>query len=100
MVLESAFINNYLSDFYITNKLIKRELLENAIKIFGNKIYEEKWNYYEDNIWSILVYKYANSSLFINKVVYLYYSKNNDSVMFNKGNDLELKNLLFRNGDF
>ena len=99
-ILESAFSNNYLSDFYITNKLIKRDLLENAIKIFGNKIYEEKWNYFEDNIWSILLYKYANSTVFINKIVYLYYSKNSDSVMFNRGNNLEMKNLLFRNEMF
>ena len=99
-ILESAFSNNYLSDFYITNKLIKRDLLENAIKIFGNKIYEEKWNYFEDNIWSILLYKYANSTVFINKIVYLYYSKNSDSVMFNRGNILEMKNLLFRNEMF
>lgn len=96
-LLESAFSYNYLSDFYITNKLIKRELLENAVKIFEKKIYDKKWNYFEDNIWSILVYKYANSSVFINKVVYNYYSKNNDSVMFNRGNNLEMKNLLYRN---
>ena len=96
-LLESAFSNNHLSDVYITNKLIKRELLENAIKLFGNRIYEQKWNYHEDNIWSILMYKYANSSLFINRIFYLYYSKNSDSVMFNRGNNLEMKNLLFRN---
>lgn len=96
-LLESAFSENHLIDFYITNKLIKRELLENAVKLFGNRIYQQKWNYHEDNIWSILVYKYANSSIFINKIFYLYYSKNNDSVMFNKGNYLEMNNLLFRN---
>ena len=97
-ILESAFSHeNKLIDFYITNKLIKRNLLENAIKLFGNRIYEEKWNYFEDNIWSVLVYKYANSSVFVNKNVYLYYSQNNDSVMNNRGNILELKNLLLRN---
>lgn len=97
-LLDSAFNSgNYLIDFYITNKLIKRELLENAIKIFKNEIYGEKWNYHHDNIWSILIYKYANSSVFINKNIYNYYSKNNDSVMFNRGNNLEMKNLIFRN---
>ena len=95
-LLESAFSNNLLSDFFITNKLIKRELLENAIKLLGNRIYEHKWNYFEDNIWSILVYKYANSSVFINRIFYIYYN-NSDSVMYNRGNDLEIKNLLFRN---
>jgi glycosyltransferase involved in cell wall biosynthesis len=96
-LLESAFLNDHLIDFYITNKLIKRELLENVVKIFGNKIYEQKWNYHEDNIWSILLHKYANSSVFINKIVYFYYSKNSDSEMFNRGNNLEIKNFLFRN---
>jgi glycosyltransferase involved in cell wall biosynthesis len=96
-LLESAFLNDHLIDFYITNKLIKRELLENVVKIFGNKIYEQKWNYHEDNIWSILLHKYANSSVFINKIVYIYYSKNSDSEMFNRGNNLEIKNFLFRN---
>jgi glycosyltransferase involved in cell wall biosynthesis len=100
-ILESAFSHeNKLIDFYITNKLIKRNLLENAIKLFGNRIYEEKWNYFEDNIWSIFVYKYANSSVFVNKNVYLYYSQNNDSVMNNRGNILEIKNLLLRNEVF
>ena len=95
-LFQSAFSNNYLNDFYITNKFIKRELLEKAFKSFKNKIYGEKWNYHEDNIWSILVYKNANSSVFVNKVIY-YYHQNSDSVMFNRGNLLEIKNLLYRN---
>jgi hypothetical protein len=100
-LLKCAFSNeNYLIDFYITNKLIKRNILENAIKIFKKEIYLQKWNYFEDNIWSILIYKYSNSSVFINKIIYNYYSKNNDSVMFNRGNILEMKNLIFRNKMF
>ncbi len=95
-LFESAFKDNHLRDFFITNKLIKRELFENAYKIYKNYIYGEKWNYYEDNIWSILVYKYANSSIFINKIIYYYY-KNKDSVMNNRGNSLELKNIIYRN---
>ena len=87
--------NNLLNDFYITNKLIKRELFENAYKLFKKYIFWKKWNYYEDNIWSILIYKYANTSMFINKIIYIYY-QNKDSVMNNKGNILELKNLLYR----
>ena len=97
-ILESAFnMDDALIDYYITNKLIKRELLENAIKIFGNIIYKEKWNYHEDNIWSILIHKYAKSSVFVNKIVYRYYTKNSDSFMYNKGNSLDMKNLLLRN---
>ncbi len=56
----------------IWNKLIKREVFLKAYEIFKNQIYHEKWNYHEDNIWSTLVYKYANSMICINKVIYLY----------------------------
>jgi glycosyltransferase involved in cell wall biosynthesis len=63
--------NGLLSDFYITNKLIKREVLKSAFETFKKYIFGKKWNYYEDNIWSILTYKFANTSVFLNKVVYI-----------------------------
>ena len=89
--------DNILRDFYITNKFIKRKLLENAYKIFKKYLFSnKKWNYFEDNIWSILTYKYANTSIFINKEIYYYYL-NKESVMMNRGNILEMKNLLYRN---
>ena len=92
---QSLFKNNKLNDYYITNKLVKREVFVNAFNIFKKYIYGEKWSYYEDNIWSILIYKYANSSIFINKKIY-YYFVNQDSTMTNRGNTLELKNLINR----
>ena len=92
---QSLFKNNILNDYYITNKLVKREIFVNAFNIFKKYIYGEKWCYYEDNIWSILIYKYANSSIFINKKIYYYYI-NQDSTMTNRGNTLELKNLMNR----
>lgn len=92
---QSLFKNNILNDYYITNRLVKREIFVNAFNIFKKYIYGEKWCYYEDNIWSILIYKYANSSIFINKKIYYYYV-NQDSTMTNRGNTLELKNLLNR----
>ena len=95
-LFDSAFKGDYLNDFYITNKLIKRELFVNAYRYYQKYIFGEKWNYYEDNIWSILIYKFAKSSLFVNKKIYYYY-KNHDSVMNNRGNILELKNIIFRN---
>ena len=96
-LFESSFDNNnHLIDYYITNKFIKRELLEEAFRFFKNEIYGEKWNYHEDNIWSILLHKYANSSVFINKKIYYYY-ENKDSEMYNRGNSLDIKNLLYRN---
>lgn len=92
---ESAFLDNNLNDYYITNKLIKSELLKYIYKIFEKKINGDKWNYHEDNIWSILIHKYANSSINLNKIIYYYY-KNNDSEMMNNRNDLEMKNILYR----
>ena len=71
--------------------------MKKAFLLFESKIYGEKWNYHEDNIWSILIHKYANSSVFINKKIYHYYNNNKDSDMNNRGNPLELKNLLYRN---
>ena len=91
-----AFKKNILRDFYITNKLVKKEVFEKVYNFYKTYIYGEKWNYFEDNIWSILIYKFANSSVFINKNIYYYYL-NNESVMMNRGNILELKNILFRN---
>jgi len=71
-LLQSAFRkdDNILRDFYITNKFIRRELLEKAYKFFKRYLYRKRWNYFEDNIWSILAYKYANTSIFINKKIY------------------------------
>ena len=83
-----------LSDFLITNKLVKRGLLLKAYKIFKKKIFGEKWNYGEDEIWSTLVYKYANSMICMDKVIYIYYS-NNDSLMSKRYNDLYCLNLIY-----
>ena len=39
-------------------------------KFFKNRINSEKWNYHEDNIWSILINKYAQSMRCVNKLIY------------------------------
>ena len=36
---------------------------------------DKKWNYHEDNIWSILVNKLASSKLCVNKPIYKYSKK-------------------------
>ena len=84
---------NNLSDYLITNKLIKKKLLFNAFKHLENKIYGEKWNYGEDEIWSILVNKHANSMICVNKIIFIYYS-NNDSLTHNKYNILYFSNMI------
>ena len=84
---------NKLNDQLITNKLVKKELLFKAFKKFKKKIYGEKWNYGEDEIWSSLVNKYANSMICVNKVIFIYYS-NNDSLMHKRYNSLYFSNIL------
>ena len=59
------------TDYYITNKFIKRNVIINAYNIFKNKIYSNKWNYHEDNIWSFLLKKYSNSTKIIHKIIYV-----------------------------
>ena len=67
-LFESGFKNDALNDYYITNKLIKKDLFQKVLNLFKEYIYEKKWQYHEDNIWSILVHKYANTSLFVNRI--------------------------------
>ena len=95
-LFKSAFNStNNLKDFLIWNKIVKKELYLKAYEIFKEKIYGEKWNYHEDNIWSILINKYGKSMRCINKVIYIY-NDLNDSLMKNRYNEMELKNLIYR----
>jgi glycosyltransferase involved in cell wall biosynthesis len=91
--------NNHLNDYLIWNKLIKREIILKAFQFFKNRINSEKWNYHEDNIWSILINKYAQSMRCVNKLIYIYYS-NKDSAMLNRGSLIELKNIIYRHEMF
>ena len=51
----SAFnLSNRLDDYLIWNKLIRKEVYLKAYTFFKDRIYSYKWNYHEDNIWSIL----------------------------------------------
>ena len=87
--------NHEIKDYNIWNKLIKRETFIKAYEAFKKEIYNWKWNYYEDDIWNILVNKYANSKLCVNRVIYIY-NYNNESLMNNKIRLIEIKNLLYR----
>lgn len=85
-----------LKDFLIWNKFIKRIILLKAYELFKKKIFSQKWNYHEDHIWSILIYKYAKSMLCLNNIIYKYNSLS-DSLMHNShGSILELKNSLYK----
>ena len=94
-LFKSGFKNGVLNDYYITNKLIKKSLLLKVYNLFRKKVYGKKWQYHEVNIWNILVHKYANSSLFVNRIIYKYYT-NNESLMANRNNDLEMKNIIYK----
>jgi len=99
-ILKSAFnSNNVLDDYLIWNKLIKRKLFIRAYKLFGKTIYKKKWNFHEDNIWSLLINKYAKSMICTQKIIYIYHS-NEGSFMANRGNIQELENLLYRHEMF
>ena len=80
-------------DYLITNKFIKKKTILSAYEIFKNKIYRNKWNYHEDNIWNGLIRKNANNFSNINKFIYIY-KMNNQSLMINK-NEFEIKNRLY-----
>ena len=97
-LLQSAFNRNInvLEDFLIWNKFVKKELFKKAYELFKVRIFAEKWNYHEDNIWSILINKYAKSMLCINKSILIHYT-NEDSLISNRGNILEMENILYRN---
>ena len=92
----SAFnSSNRLNDYLIWNKLIRRDVYLKAYEIFKDKIYGDKWNYHEDNIWSILVHKIANSLRCLKKIIYIY-NEFPDSLMKNRFNLIDLNNLIFR----
>ena len=93
---ECFFKDCIIKDYFITNKLVKREVFMQAYKEFEKYVYGVKWHYFEDNIWSILVYKYANSSIFVSRRIYCYYL-NNQSAMMNRGSVFELENMILRN---
>ena len=96
-LFKSAYNNyNRLKDYLIWNKMIKRKIMLKAYKKFKNRVYSQKWNYHEDNIWSILIYRYANSMLCINNIIYIYNSLE-DSLMKNiHGSNIQIKNLIYR----
>ena len=80
-------------DFFITNKFVKKKTILKAYEIFKSRIFSNKWNYHEDNIWNFLIRRSANSSSDINKFIYIY-KMNDQSLMINK-NIVEIKNRLY-----
>ena len=93
--LKSAFTKkNVLNDGVLWNKLVKRQLMLKVCKISKKNIYNNKWNYVDDSFLSILINKYAESKICIDKIIYIY-NKNDDSLVKNKFNILKLKNRIY-----
>ena len=82
-------------DVYITNKFIKREIIIKCFNEFKDKIFGNKWNYHEDNIWSLLIHKYSKSMTFIKIIIYFYF-QNKESLMHNRYNLVEMRNVADR----
>ena len=79
-LFESIFSRNYeISDYLIWNKLIKKETFLKAYEDFKIAIYNGKWNYFEDDVWSTLVNKYAKSKLCLDRLIYIYNNNNNNN---------------------
>ena len=60
----------YIREYLIWNKIIKREIFLKAYESFKIWIYNGKWNYFEDDVWNILVHRYASSKLCVDKLIY------------------------------
>ena len=96
-LFEEIYGKTDIKDFLIVNKLIKREIFLKAFNLFKKYIYSNKWNYHEDNIWSLLVHKVASSKICVKKLIYVYNNNlNNASLLKNRRTLLEYKNLIYR----
>ena len=82
-------------DYYITNKIIKKEILLMAYNFIYKEIYKYKWNYHEDNIWNILTRKFSKKSEILNKYIYLY-KRNKHSLNMDLGCLIDIKNRIYR----
>ena len=85
----------YVIDDHITNKLIKKNVFLKAYDEFKDEIFSHKWNFHEDNIWSILVKNFSNSSAILNKFIYSY-KRNKESLNMQRGNINDIKSTFYR----
>ena len=82
-------------DYLMTNKFVKKEIFLKVLNEFKKKIYYNKWNYHEDNVWSVLLHRTGKLKNDINKYVYIY-KMNDQSLIINKHkNSIEFKNRVY-----
>ena len=82
-------------DFRITNKLIGKNIILKAYKYYCRYIFQNKWNFHEDNIWNLLIRKMAKTSNIFNEYIYIY-KRNNESLNMGIGNLIDIKNRIYR----
>ena len=82
-------------DYLITNKLIKREIILKIYEEFASKIYSNRWNYHEDNVWSYSLHKLTKKITYVNRAMYIYFL-NWGSLMKHLYNKLEIKNKFYK----
>ena len=63
---------NQLRDYLIWNKFIKKEVYLKAYKAYEKRINGKNWIHYDDNIWGVLIHKYANTLECVNKTLYIH----------------------------
>ena len=69
-LFNSIFDDSYIiKEYVIWNKLIRKEIFLRAYEDLKDKIYNGKWNYYEDDIWNILVNRYSKSRLCVHRLI-------------------------------
>ena len=85
------FINK--PDLLIWNKMIKKEIFLKAYEVYKTKIIGEFCNYCEDEIWSSLVNKFANSKKCLNRIIYVYI-RNDNSIILKMNYDLYCNNMI------
>lgn len=95
-ILETSIKSN---DYFIWNKMVKKEIFLKSIESLKGHIYGDKQNYADDEILSILIYKHANSMIKTNKVIYIYYL-NKNSLVHKRNYFLYLSNLILWNQIF
>ena len=95
ILFQPKLFDKYVSDpdFFITNKMVKKEVYLKAYEAYKDKIYGEKCNYADDEVWSGLVNKFANSKKCLNRIVYVYH-RNFGSLSLKKDNFLYCLNLI------
>ena len=79
----------------MTNKFVKKKIFLKVLNEFKKKIYYNKWNYHEDNVWSVLLHRTGKLKNDINKYVYIYKMNDQSLIIKKNKNSIEFKNSVY-----